>query len=540
MKKLLALFLLACSSVLAQNTAFPPKVGETWRLEVEGLTPAIAKFTTNSNALPGAVDGDVEIGTFKGRTRSVANQGQQIILWQSPDGVYYCVFTASPTIQGAKVQGIGAALERPNQQPIDLNKGCSATNITSGGTGTTGSSGTGTTGSISTSTTGTTTTPTAAKPDAPIAVPPETPVAQDKIEVGQNWRLSVSQNDSVLNGDAYNLRVLRPAGAVSVPSNLSKSTTWFEVAVETIQRFTDFSRIETSSRPIKGVIKYQNGVITALLENNAGLACEANTRNLQGWRFVGGMLSLYDSRGASLPTPTGLGCNLQFAGSASAIPADAAAVLENAKRSSGSAATWAGLKNIGFRGENKSDIVRQTITIVDFVGMRLYKEYLQGPEGNSQIITKKEWQLPAAGSRRKGTYVSESGRAAVFAYAETPDLERLLYTDFWALRFGGLGWDNATVEPIGNGMQLLTVGRKGYYTRFIISSGKYNGFQTAFSLFTLTVQPEQLADAGGILAPLGTWKITASSGQPFDQSLVERLVRVGINLNLPADLWEPK
>jgi hypothetical protein len=525
MKKFLALFLLACSSVLAQNTAFPPKVGETWRLEVEGLIPAIAKFTTSSNALPGAVDGDVEIGTFKGRTRSVANQGQHIILWQSPDGVYYCVFAASPTIQGARVQGVGAALERPNQQPVDLNKGCSATNITSS---------TGTTGSSNTSTTPT------AKPDALIPIPPETPVAQDKIEVGQNWRLSVSQNDSVLNGDAYNLRVLRPAGAVSVPNNLSKSTAWFEVAVETIQRFTDFSRIETSSRPIKGVIKYQGGVITALLENNAGLACEANTRNLQGWRFVGGTLSLYDSRGASLPTPTGLRCNLQFAGSASAIPADAAAVLENAKRSSGSAATWAGLKNIGFRGENKSDIVRQTITVVDFVGMRLYKEYLQGPEGNNQIITKKEWQLPASGSLRKGTYISESGRAAVFAYTETPDLERLLYTDFWALRFGALGWDNATVEPIGNGMQLLTVGRKGYYTRFIISSGKYNGFQTAFSLFTLTVQPEQLADVGGILAPLGTWKITTSSGQPFDQSLVERLVRVGINLALPADLWEPK
>jgi hypothetical protein len=533
MKKILGLLLISFSSVLAQTTTFPPKVGETWRLEVDGLTPAIAKFTTNSNALPGAVDGDVEIGSFKGKARSAANQGQHIILWQSPDGVYYCVFAANPNIQGAKVQGVGAALERPGQQPVDLNKGCSATNITGSSAG---SSGTSTTGSSSTSAS------TAAKPDSLIPVPPETPVAQDKIEVGQNWRLSVSDNGNVLNGDAYNLKVLRPVGTVTVPSNLSKSSTWFEVGVETIQKFTDFSRRSSSINPINGVLKYQGGVITAYLfiQNDFGLGCEATTRDLQGWRFVGGALSLYDARGATRPTPTGQKCNLQFAGNSSAIPANAAAVLENAKRSSGSAAVWAGLKNAGSRTESKQDIVRQTITIVDFVGQRLYKESLQGPEGNNQIVTRKEWQLPASGNRPKGTYVWQGSGGVQFATADTPDLEPMLYTDFWALRFGGLGWDNATVEPIGNGMQLLTVGRRGYYTRFVIANNKYDGIQTPFSIYTLTVQPERLADAGGILAPLGTWNVRSSSGQPFDQSLVERVVRVGINLNIPADFWEPK
>jgi hypothetical protein len=251
-------------------------------------------------------------------------------------------------------------------------------------------------------------------------------------------------------------------------------------------------------------------------------------------------LSLYDARGATRPIPTGQKCNLQFAGNSSAIPANAAAVLENAKRSSGSAAVWAGLKNAGSRTESKQDIVRQTITIVDFVGQRLYKESLQGPEGNNQIVTRKEWQLPASGNRPKGTYVWQGSGGVQFATADTPDLEPMLYTDFWALRFGGLGWDNATVEPIGNGMQLLTVGRRGYYTRFVIANNKYDGIQTPFSIYTLTVQPERLADAGGILAPLGTWNVRSSSGQPFDQSLVERVVRVGINLNIPADFWEPK
>jgi hypothetical protein len=525
MKRILGLLLITFSSVLAQTTSFPPKIGETWRLEVDGLPAAIAKFTANSDAVPGAVGGDVEIGSFKGRSLLAANQGQHIIWWQSPDGVYSCVFASNPSIQGAKVQGLGAALERPGQQSVNLNKGCSATNITGSNTGTTNSS-----------TPNNTTTPsnTAAKPDAPLVVPPE-PRVPEKLEVGQNWRLSVAQNGNVLNGDSYNLRVVRAVNTLTVPNTLSSGTGWFEVKVDTIQRFTDFSRV-----PSAGALKLEGGVITAYLENNVSLlSCQANTRNLQGMRFVGGALALYGTNGSPHPALANTNCNLQHAGSNNSIPADAAAVLENAKRASGSAAAWSGLKNVGFRGESSGDVVRQTVTVVDFVGERLYKEYLQG-SGSNQILTKKEWQLPAAGNRPKGTYIVQSSGGAVFANPETPDLDRLLYSDFWALRFGGNGWENATVEPVGNGMQLLTVGRKGFYTRFIISGGKYNGFQTPFSIYTLTVQPERLADAGGILAPLGTWKITSSSGQPFDSSLVEQLLRVAINLNVPPEVWEPK
>ena len=520
MKKLFLPTLLtfvALSSVIAQNAALPPRVGETWRLDIEGLAPATLKFTAPSNALPGAVDGTSDMAGFTGKSRAAVNQGSQLFLWQGKEGTYYCVFTGNPTVQGATVSGGGAALERAGQQPEDLNKKCSAT-LTAGGAG--ASSGSSTAAPAAT-----------AKPDAALPVPAPAAPPQ-KLEVGQHWRVSLAVNGSTLNTDAYNLKLLKPAA--SVPSNLGAPAGWFEASVDEIQRVSVFSLTPapTADAKPKGFVKLEGGVLLAVVDKGSVgfFACGVK---LQQNRFTGGEVQLK-------PAVPGATCNAMFAGG-NALPADAAAVLENAKRASGSAAAWAGLKSVAYRTEsNAGGVLRQTVTVVDFAGKRLYREFLQG-SGSQQVVTAKEWQVPAAGGKAKGTYRLEagSGGGVVFQGADTPELDRVLNTDFWALRHGNAGWDNATVEALPDGSQLLTAGRGGFYTRYIIKGGRYNGFQTAFSLQILTVNPESLGDAGGILAPAGTWKVTASQGQ-FDAAGAEKIVRVVVNFAFPADLFDMK
>ncbi len=510
MKKFLPLLLfssLLFSNVSAQTSSFPPRLNETWRVDVDGLAPATLKFTTPSNANPGAVDGTAEMSGFAGKSRAVQNQGRYLILWTAKEGTYYCVFDGNPAIQGNTVKGLGAALERPNSQAEDLNKGCSATNITA---------------SSGSSATTPTTSPVAT--DAPIPVPAVN-APPEKLAVGQNWRLAVAKDNNVLNGDSYNIKITKAAS--SAPTGLT-GTGWYEANVDIIQTFSVFSRVPD---PIKGFIRLEGGVISAVLMKNAtALSCEANTRQLrENGRFVGGVLKF--SSGTDGLAGANATCNLQHAGTNGSLPADAAATLDNAKRASGTAAAWAGLKSAAYRTELTQGVVRQTVTLIDFAGGRMYREFLQGT-GSQQVVTAKEWQTSQGKYRLEAGNPNDIQKVSV----ETPELNSALNTDFWALRFGKDGWDNATLEPIGNNMQLLTVGRKGFYTRFIIAAGKYNGIQTPFSLYTLTVMPEKLADAGGILAPLGTWKVT-SSGGAFDQSMIEKIIRVVVNFQIPADLF---
>jgi hypothetical protein len=510
MKKFLPLFLVSSlflSAVTAQTTSFPPRLNETWRVDIDGLAPATLKFTMPSNANPGAIDGEAEMSGFAGKSRAVSNQGRYLMLWTAKEGTYYCVFESNPQIQGNTVKGLGALLERPNTPAADLNKGCSATNISAA------------------SSSAVTTSPVAT--DAPMPVPIVNAPPQ-KLERGQNWRLAVSQNNSVLNTDAYNIKVLNAAS--SLPTGLN-GTGWFEASVDLIQAFSVFSR---TPDPIRGLIRFEAGVISVvLLKSTSSLSCEANTRQLrENARFVAGVLQF--SSGSDGFAGANSTCNLQHAGTNGNLPADSAATLENAKRASGKAAAWAGLKTVAYRTEINQGVARQTVSVLDFEAGRLYREFLQGT-GSQQVITAKEWQTS------QGTYRLEAGSPSGVQRIslDTPNLNKALYTDFWALRFGATGWDNASLEPIGNNMQLLTVGRKGLYTRFIITAGKYNGIQTPFSLYTLTVTPEQLADAGGILAPLGTWKVTSSAGQ-FDQSLIEKIIRVVVNFPIPNGLFDIK
>jgi hypothetical protein len=515
---MLALSLVAAAvlgvSTAQQTTPFPPRIGETWRLDVDGLPSATLKFTTPSNANPGAVDGTSEMAGFNGRSRSVANQGQQIILWQSKEGVYYCVFAPNPSIQGATVKGAGAALERPGAQPMDLNKGCSATNIT----GTSSSAGSSSPAN-------------AAKPDAPLPVPAASP-ALGRLEPGQVWHVTLAPN-----ADAYVLTLTKPAS--SVPSSLGNANGWFEARVNILQRVTLFSFTANAAASVIGYVRFNAGALqfAVVADNNRSLGCGFTAAQLRGNRYQGGALT---------PADPALTCNAQWGGTGGTLPTEAGATLENMRRALGSSAAWNGLKTVGVRTEsNSGSVLRQTVTILDFNGKRMYKEFYQG-SGSQQVVTAKEWQLPANGAQQAGTYRLEAGSGAGVqrVRGDTVELNEALDTDFWALRHGSSGWDSASLELQSDGTQVLTAGRAGLYTRYLVRDGKYIGrlIQNPVSAIqgVLSVVPGELADAGGILAPRGKYVINAVVGQGIDSSMVDTVVRVLVNPDLPADLFQPK
>ncbi len=478
-------------------------------MDIDGLAAATLRFTENSNATPNAIAGTSDMAGFVGKALGTINGNRYLLTWLGKEGQYYCVFESNPPIQGNTAKGLGAALQKSaSSQPEDLNKGCSATQIVAGSSSTV-------------------TAPTTVQTDTPIPVPAAQALPQ-KLELGQMWRVSIS------NSDIFTFKILKAAS--SVPSSLGSSAGWFEARVDKVQRVSAFG---LSPDEIQGFIKLNNGALQVYgLTGNRGFACEFTAAMARGNRFVGGVYQ--PASGTST-------CAAQWAGTLTAsgvtLPTDATAVLENAKRNSGTANAWAGLKNVAYRSEsNTGGVVRQTITILDFAGMRLYREFLQGT-GAQQVIMAKEWQILAGNGKAKGTYRLEAGGNGLqFVSVETKELDAALYTDFWALRFGGLGWENATLENMADGSQMLIVARQGLYTRFVIRNGKYAGVVLPSPLSAvqlLTIIPEKLADAGGILAPLGAWNVTASVGQ-FDSGLIEKLLKVVMNFEIPAGLFDLK
>jgi hypothetical protein len=524
MKRLLATLLvasLAISAVLAQVTSFPPKVGETWRLDVDGLSPATLKFTAPSNANPGAADGTAEMAGIAGKSRSVASQGQYLILWTAKEGTYYCVFAAQPTITGNTVKGLGAVLERPGSQPVELNKGCSATRI-----GADASSGT-----VSSNAAQTTAAP-VAKPDALVPVPAAQlpPVA---LAVGQSWHMTLG-----LTSDVYAFKITK--AATGIPNSLGSSAAgWYEASVDVVQRSTVTSFQLATNGPV-GYARLAGGALQLHIFNKlnlVSLGCNFTAANLRGNRYTGG----------ALQSAANLTCNAQWAGTGATLPGDASATLENAKRNQGSSAIWNALKTIGYRTENTTGgVTRQNVVLIDLIANQLYRESYQGT-GSQQIVSAKEWQtVTGSPGLPAGTYRVEagSGNGPQRVADNSNDLYQALYTDFWALRFGGTGWDSASLEPQTDGSQIVTAGRKGWYTRYIIKAGKYAGIvinnPVSAIAGVLSATPERFADAGGILAPIGKTAYTALVGQSFSPDFVDTVLRIALNPDLPAGLFEIK
>ncbi len=520
---------LAVTAGIAQVTSFPPRVGETWRLDVDGLAPATLKFTAPSNANPGAVDGTAEMAGFAGKARSVASQGQYLVLWTAKEGTYYCVFAGQPTITGNTVKGLGAAIERTGGKLEELNKGCSATRIGADASSGSGSS-SATSGSGSSSTA-----PVApvAKPDALVPVPAAQP-SPAALAVGQSWHLTLG-----LTSDFYAFKITKPAAGI--PNSLGSSASgWFEASVDVVQRSTVTSFQLANNQPV-GYARLAGGALQLHIFNKlslVSLGCNFAAANLRGNRYTGGALQ---------PAAANLSCNAQWAGTGASLPSDASETLENAKRNQGSSTVWNSLKTIGYRTENTTGgVTRQSVVLIDLIANRLYRESYQGT-GDQQIVTAKEWQtVTGSAGLPAGTYRIEAGSGAGTQRVadSSDDLYEALYTDFWALRFGGTGWDSASLEPQADGSQIVTAGRKGWYTRYIIKASKYAGIviNNPVSAISgiLSATPERFADAGGILAPVGKTTYTALVGQSFSPDFVDTVLRVALNPELPAGLFEIK
>ncbi len=107
--------------------AFPPKVGQTWTITIEGLSPWVVLFQdlNKDNELSGT-------GLQNGLARRVLaylNNGLKIFAMAGEnDVIYYCAFAANIQAVGATLSG-GVAYQEPKgaQQPTAMNRSCSAT-----------------------------------------------------------------------------------------------------------------------------------------------------------------------------------------------------------------------------------------------------------------------------------------------------------------------------------------------------------------------------------------------------------------------------
>lgn len=107
------------------SASFPPKVGQTWTLTIDGLAPWSLVFDkSNQDGISGrATQNGVPNNTF-----AFVDSGENWFQVFGNNLVYFCVFPARPQINGASLVG-GQAFSAPdpNAQLTRLNRGCTAT-----------------------------------------------------------------------------------------------------------------------------------------------------------------------------------------------------------------------------------------------------------------------------------------------------------------------------------------------------------------------------------------------------------------------------
>jgi hypothetical protein len=108
------------------NAVFPPKIGQTWTITIEGLAPWVVLFQElNKDNEPSGT------GLQNGLARKVLaylNNGLKIFAMAGEnDVIYYCAFAATVQPVGATLSG-GVAYQEPKgaQQPTAMNRSCSA------------------------------------------------------------------------------------------------------------------------------------------------------------------------------------------------------------------------------------------------------------------------------------------------------------------------------------------------------------------------------------------------------------------------------
>jgi hypothetical protein len=118
---------LAVAPVQTLTATFPPKVGQTWTVTIEGLSPWVVLFKDlDKNNEPSGT------GLQNGLARLViayVNNGLKIFAMAGENNtIYYCAFAANTQPIGATLSG-GAAYQEPQgaTQPTAMNKSCTAT-----------------------------------------------------------------------------------------------------------------------------------------------------------------------------------------------------------------------------------------------------------------------------------------------------------------------------------------------------------------------------------------------------------------------------
>jgi hypothetical protein len=107
------------------TASFPPKVGQTWTLLIEGLAPWNIVFDRSNQ------DGVSGKGTQSGITGNAFAFVDGDENWFQVSGgnlVYFCIFPARPQVSGSSlVGGTAFSAPNPNAQLTRLNRTCSAT-----------------------------------------------------------------------------------------------------------------------------------------------------------------------------------------------------------------------------------------------------------------------------------------------------------------------------------------------------------------------------------------------------------------------------
>ncbi len=124
------------------TASWPPKPGQTWQVNVTGLTPWTLNFTSLDS------DGDPQGTATQGgsSTKSFAfslQNGSKVFQFGGNEGSYFCVFPASVVASGASFTG-GQTLLQPkgSQDTQNQNRACTATLLSGSTQGTAQNTGT--------------------------------------------------------------------------------------------------------------------------------------------------------------------------------------------------------------------------------------------------------------------------------------------------------------------------------------------------------------------------------------------------------------
>ncbi len=108
------------------QASFPPKVGQSWTVSIDGIAPWIIKY--NSVDKTDVVGVATQSGVNQEALAFTTSAGAKVFAMTGKDGVYYCVFGATIQANGASFVGGTSVFQATNAKELtDLQKSCTAT-----------------------------------------------------------------------------------------------------------------------------------------------------------------------------------------------------------------------------------------------------------------------------------------------------------------------------------------------------------------------------------------------------------------------------